>query len=87
MARVWDSEVLNCPHVNQSINAEHSHISSALIDPEIRAEFGKRQPRRAGLNRDGGEGWQAVGICRGASSFLLPRPARQVTVPPGVWED
>ena len=31
MAWVWDSEVLNCPYVNQPINAEQSHITSALI--------------------------------------------------------
>lgn len=34
MAWVWDSEVLNCPYVNQPINAEQSHITSALISPD-----------------------------------------------------
>lgn len=44
---VLDSEALNSPYVNLPINVERSHITSALIDPEIRAEFGKRQPQRA----------------------------------------
>lgn len=33
MAWVWDSEVLNCRYVDQPINAEQSHITSALISP------------------------------------------------------
>lgn len=33
MARVGDSEVQNCPYVNHPINAEQSHITSALISP------------------------------------------------------
>lgn len=39
MARVLDSEALNSPYVNLPINVERSHITSALIDLEIWAEF------------------------------------------------
>lgn len=59
MAPAWDREALDCPHVNLSMTAERSHISSAGIDPEIRAGFGKRQQQRAGL---GLEGWRGLGI-------------------------
>lgn len=43
MARVWDSEVLNCPHVNQPINAEQSRITSALpiISPFACEDMGR----------------------------------------------
>lgn len=49
MAPMWDSEVLNCPYVNLPINAEQSHITSALIDLRTRAEFRKRQPQTYGV--------------------------------------
>lgn len=41
MAWVWDSEVLNCPYVNQPINAEQSHITSALISPFACEDMGR----------------------------------------------
>lgn len=43
MAWVWDSEVLNCPHVNQPINAEQSRITSALtiISPFACEDMGR----------------------------------------------
>lgn len=55
MARVWDSEVLNCPYVNQPINAEQSHITSALISPvalwRYGAGSGKAYCRGRGMRR------------------------------------
>lgn len=41
MAWVWDSEVLNCPYVNQPINAEQSHIAFALISPFACEDMGR----------------------------------------------
>lgn len=38
---MWDSEVLNCPYVNQPINAEQSHITSALISPFACEDMGR----------------------------------------------
>lgn len=43
MGRVWDSEALNCPHVNQPINAGQSCITSALpiISPVACEDMGR----------------------------------------------
>lgn len=41
MAWVWDSEVLNCPYVNQPINAEQSHVTSAPISPSACGDVGR----------------------------------------------
>ena len=49
MARVWDSEVLNCPHVNQPINAEQGSITSALL---IISPFGFRGRAKPSLGAE-----------------------------------